>query len=166
MSNSSTLDQSDRGTELIIADTSVLNYLVQLGIQEFLPGSFSTVIAPEAVRDELSHLATPSGVRAWIAHPPVWVEVAPVAVPLDLGLGHGESEAITLGIERRCPVILDDRAAREAAKRLHVPVLGTLSVMARLSRANALDFDAEVQRLLELGFRASPEVIAAARLRS
>ena len=148
---------------MIVADTSVLNYLIQLGLENLLESSFGSIVVPEGVRDELSDPASPAAVRAWIAEPSSWLQIVPVGEPLELGLGRGESEAIALAVGRGCPVILDDRAAREAAKRLSVSIIGTLSVIGHLSSEHALNYDAEVRRLLDAGFRATPEVIEEAR---
>lgn len=38
---------------VVIADTSPLQYLFQIGVLDLLPGLFGEVLVPEAVRDEL-----------------------------------------------------------------------------------------------------------------
>jgi len=68
------------------------------------------------VREELMRASAPQMVRAWVGHPPVWLEVpSPLAVPdsalaeLDLG----ERDAITLAMELQAEqLIVDDREGR------------------------------------------------------
>jgi predicted nucleic acid-binding protein len=40
---------------LVVADTSPLNYLVQIGCQELLTALYDRVLVPEAVIEELEH---------------------------------------------------------------------------------------------------------------
>ena len=55
---------------VVIADTSPIRYLVEIGRAEILPALFGEVLIPKQVRDELSDPRTPEIVRAWILHPP------------------------------------------------------------------------------------------------
>ena len=59
--------------QLVIADTSPINYLIQIGHVDVLPALFARNVLPSVVRDELT--VAPPLVRAWISSPPSWVEV-------------------------------------------------------------------------------------------
>ncbi|MGO8676160.1 MAG: DUF3368 domain-containing protein [Limisphaerales bacterium] len=101
---------------------------------------------PEAVRQELfpSH-------SAWTEARAIqdaitqrrWVKVVHVDPRLPLAalaprLGSGEIEAISLSLERKLPVLIDDLAARKAANDLHLTCIGTLAILARHKNRGAL----------------------------
>jgi predicted nucleic acid-binding protein len=87
---------------IVVADTSPINCQVLMEEIGILPIMYSRVVIPHTVREELMRASAPQMVRAWVGHPPVWLEVrSPLAVPdsalakLDLG----ERDAITLAME-------------------------------------------------------------------
>ena len=45
---------------VVVADTSPLNYLVQIECHEVLPALFDRIFIPRAVIDELAHARTPA----------------------------------------------------------------------------------------------------------
>ena len=53
-------------------------------------------------------------------------------------LGAGETEAIAVALKRRLPLIIDDLAARAAAHGLGLQVVGTLGIVARNKRMQAI----------------------------
>lgn len=84
------------------------------------------------------------------------------ATPQDLsprvlawGLGLGEAEVLSLGIEQQdATVIIDDAAARRCAIALGVPLIGTLGVIVRAKRLGRIESAAAVFRSLrDTGFR-------------
>lgn len=79
----------------------------RIGQLDLLPRIYGSILAPPAVVREFG--------RA-----PEWL---------------GESEAIALGAERGCRVILDDHQARSAAARVGVAVIGTVGVLLRAKLA-------------------------------
>ena len=82
---------------LVIADTSPINCLVQIGHIELLPRIFERVALPRAVRAELSSAFAPAAVLHWIANPPSWLEIHDTTgLPRVSGLDEGETEAIAL----------------------------------------------------------------------
>jgi predicted nucleic acid-binding protein len=60
---------------IVVADTSPLNYLVQLGEADILAELFGYVVVPEAVRDELRSPHAPMAVRSWMESLPDWVRI-------------------------------------------------------------------------------------------
>ena len=89
---------------------------------------------PEAVASELSNAAAPRVVSEWIAAPPSWLEVRPVATEVlgaitdDLDLG--ERAAIALaGAMRADLLLIDEATGRAGAKRRHLRVTGGLGVL-------------------------------------
>jgi len=89
----------------VIADTSVLNYLILLDQLALLPTLYGHVIVPTVVLTvELPHPDSPAPVRAWVAQltvDPSWLERrAPISQPEAdlLLLEAGERDTILLGV--------------------------------------------------------------------
>jgi predicted nucleic acid-binding protein len=98
---------------VVVADTSPLNYLVQIDCQELLPALYERVLVPPAVIAELDHPATPSAVRTWLAHKPDWIVIEQLQSPSDTPqtlpeLDPGEREAIQLALEAHADLVLMD----------------------------------------------------------
>lgn len=152
---------------IIIADTSPLNYILQLGLIREFQIIFGELVIPEAVHRELYDSAAPSEVRAWAANLPEWVKVrrARRSDPtLPKNLGAGETEAISLALELKANrLLIDDLPGRRAAEQRSIPVTGTLTIAWQAALISNLDFEVLLNRLRSLGFRASEEVIARAR---
>ena len=80
-----------------VSNTSPLNYLVLIDLQDILPVLFDRVLIPAAVRRELEAHAAPEPIRRWMAAGASWLETQPVSgvsVELEQQLGAGEREAI------------------------------------------------------------------------
>jgi predicted nucleic acid-binding protein len=119
---------------IVVADSGPLHYLILLEQVDLLRRFYGHVVVPEAVASELSNAAAPGVVSGWIAAPPSWLEVRPVAPEVlaaitdDLDLG--ERAAIALAEAMRADLLLIDEAAgRAEAKRRHLRVTGTLGVL-------------------------------------
>jgi len=149
---------------IVVTDTSPMNYLIRLGQAEILPSLFQVVLAPLAVRTELSAALKHPEVTSWALSPPHWIqwmEIEGQDIRFPKVLGAGEREAIRLAIARKVDVLLiDDLAGRREAKRQQLPVRGTLAVLLEASLRGLLDFPTEYKRLLDMGFRSSRAVEA------
>jgi predicted nucleic acid-binding protein len=127
----------------IICDTSPLQYLHQLRHLDILPSLASRVLVPTAVTDELGE-ALRLGLDLPDIHALAWVEVvspgtAP-ALPLVTELGPGELEVLTLALEHReAVVVLDDRVARNVARRLELRMSGTLGLLLDAKRSGRIE---------------------------
>ena len=74
-------------------------------------------------------------------------------------LGRGELEAIALAQELKADALLiDDYDGREEAIRRHLPVFGTLRVLAAAADAELINLPDTVARLRQTNFRASEEL--------
>jgi predicted nucleic acid-binding protein len=60
---------------IVVADTSPINYLIQIRQIGVLNGLYGRILVPPAVFQELSHPVAPSEVRDWAAVLPGWVEI-------------------------------------------------------------------------------------------
>ena len=105
--------------QLVIADTSPINYLIQIGYINLLPRMFERVVLPRAVQTELSSPRAPMPVRRWITTPPTWLEIHDTAgLPQASGLDDGETAAIALAESLHADLLLiDERHSRRARPR-------------------------------------------------
>jgi predicted nucleic acid-binding protein len=144
---------------VVIADSSALIALQRVGRLELLHGLFGEVVVPGAVAREVERggLALPS-----------WLKVHGLRgdAPSELysrNLGGGEREVIALALElgtRR--VVLDDLAARRAAREQALEVVGTAALLYLAKRRGLLNaVRPTLDHLLAEGFRLSPTVYAA-----
>jgi predicted nucleic acid-binding protein len=84
---------------LVVSNNSPLRYFVLLDCVHLLPALFARVTIPMEVQAELQRYRTPAVVRAWIVHPPVWLDMRQVSGILEtdlLPLDGGEQEARTV----------------------------------------------------------------------
>src|SRR5579871_238206 len=116
---------------IVIAGTSPINYLVQIGEIEVLPKLYDSILIPPSVRNELEHPHAPDAVRRWIEQPPDWLQVrasslTPDSKLLEADIEVGERDAILLAQELAADeLIMDDMSGRREAERRQISVTGT-----------------------------------------
>ncbi len=141
---------------LVVADTSPIRYLVEIGHIGLVPQLFGKVLIPEAVYDELSHPSAPAQVHAWVHSLPGWLEVLPVAAsddPAFQSLDDGERSALTLGMTLGADLILiDDRKGAAVALQKGFQITGTLGVLTRSAQRGLLDLADALARLKRTSF--------------
>jgi len=144
---------------MVIADTSPINYLVQMGEIEILPKLYGSILIPPSVRNELQHPRAPEAVRRWINQPPEWLQVrasslTPDSELLEADIEVGERDAILLAQELAADeLIMDDLRGRREAERRRMSVTGTIGVLRAAAELELLDFRDAVGRLLRMKFR-------------
>ncbi len=148
---------------IVVADTSPLNYFVQIGCESVLSSLYQRVLIPPSVLDELGHAGAPKIVGEWLLDLPRWIEVRRTAAPPDAALADldpGEREAIQLAQEQRADLLLiDERLGRLVAKRRGLATTGTLGVLLAAAQKGLLDAAATFQQLAtKTNFRCSPEL--------
>lgn len=141
---------------LVVADTSPLNYLIQLGQAEALPRLFDEVHVPVPVLEELRQGSAPAEVRRWAQAPPAWARVdnsVESSIGENLGLGETAaiSVALTLGAQA---VLLDDRRARGVALARGLKVIGSIRLLEMAAERGWIELRSAFERLRSLGFRA------------
>ncbi|MBB5064383.1 DUF3368 domain-containing protein [Granulicella mallensis] len=148
---------------IVVADTSPLNYLVQMGKEVLLHEIYGSVIVPPAVVSELRHAGAPDVVRNWAFCLPDWVTIDSIFnmdKTLPVVLGQGEREAISLAIKLSATfVLLDDGAGRKAAKHRSLIPAGTLAVLIQASERGLLHLPSAIAELRGLGFRVSDDLV-------
>jgi len=150
---------------LVVADTSPIRYLIQIGQIELLSLLFRKVAIPSAVAGELRHPSAPMAVQAWMNHPPDWVSVssAPeLADPLLATIDDGERAAISLGLSLHANLILiDDRRGAAVARSLGFEVTGTLGVLDLAAERRLINLQDALECLTHTNFRCRPALISA-----
>jgi predicted nucleic acid-binding protein len=126
--------------EVAVTDSTCLIALERIERLDLLRDSFPTVLASPEVIDEFG--AVPS-----------WLTVRAVADralvdALCLQVDNGEAATIALGRELggSGAAVLDDRKARRVAKRLGIPIIGTVGLIVRAKHRGQVQ---EVRPLLE-----------------
>lgn len=125
----------------VVSDTSVLHYLAAIGCFDPLRVQFGALLIPPAVHTEIQSAGTLPVVReVQSALRDGWIEVAAPRPGQTLNLllnflDAGEAEAIALAAERApARLLLDEAEGREAARRLGIPVVGTVGILAAARR--------------------------------
>ncbi len=142
---------------IIVSDTSIISYLIQLAEIELLARIFGKVVIPEKVFDELLQVESHVEVVTALS----WLDVQSIS---DLTLFRrlldtldpGEAEVITLAIELNADFLLiDERKGRNIARNQGLLITGLLGV---LVEAKTLGYISSVKALVdrlikEMGFR-------------
>ena len=150
----------------VVADTSPLNYLIWIELGEILPKLYGKVIIPPEVLDELLNFDAPPIVQAWAKDLPHWIEVHSVnRVLLDDGPWHslhlGERAALALTVMLQPSFLLiDERAGSAIARRLQLPVKGTLGVLDEAARRKLISLPVAISRLTQTSFRYPKAILA------
>lgn len=146
----------------VVSNTSPLNYLVLIELQQLLPALFGRVLIPEAVLQELRSPAAPAQIGAWLDAAPDWIESRVAAeIPTELRqLGPGEREAIVLteSVDDGL-VLLDERRALGIARQRGLAVTGTLGVLDLAAARGLVDLADAFERLARTNFRGSPRLL-------
>lgn len=144
-----------------IVNTSPLQYLHQLECLWILEKLCSQITIPTAVYSEIER-GMESGVHLPNLAALTWVKVAQPTqtgfFPVIGRLGRGELEVISLGLENHGSIlVLDDGLARHHAKRLGLPIKGTVGILLEAKRRGWVpDLSTQMHALVELGFRIAP----------
>ncbi len=118
---------------LVVSNSSVIIALARICRLDLLEKLFRRALVPEAVWEEITIEGKPGSEKVRRAR---FIHVERVrserlASLLKEFVDEGEAEAITLALEVNADILLiDDRDARDLAKKLGLQVMGTLGVLA------------------------------------
>lgn len=147
---------------IVVADSSPLNYLVQIGLDHLLKALYGRVLVPESVLAELQNRRTPAAVLAWAGRAHEEIEVCRVSQPpSSIGnLGEGERDAIQLALERHADMLLiDEKRGRVEAQRRGLPTTGTLGILIVAGQRGLVDAERAIVQLAgRTNFRISPKL--------
>jgi predicted nucleic acid-binding protein len=111
---------------IVVSDSTTLIVLSDLDKLEYLQNLFSTIYIPRAVYEEIS-----------FKHEFYLKDFVKICEPrhcelideLKMLLDDGESDAIALAVEKRLPLIIDEKKGRKIATNLKVPILGLVGII-------------------------------------
>jgi predicted nucleic acid-binding protein len=148
---------------IVVADTSPMNYLIQVEQIDLLRQLYEKIIVPQAVIVELSHHAAPAAVSAWALHCPGWIQISSAKAQPDpelARLGKGEQEAILIALELSVDrVLMDELKGRAEARKRGLSVTGTLGILMLAGEQGMIEPLSVYRRLMnETSFRVSPDL--------
>jgi predicted nucleic acid-binding protein len=153
----------------IVADTGPLNDLIQIEAIGVLEHLFTEVLIPEGVVMELMAEAAPVAVRDWALNLPIWCSVHPASdnpLPAFSGLSPVDLDVLALAQANQEAVLLDDLAARNAAKQLGLKVIGTLGVLELAATRKWVNLSETIALLKQTNIRISDQLYSAALARA
>jgi predicted nucleic acid-binding protein len=152
---------------VVVADTSPLNYLIQINADHVLPALYERILVPSAVIRELDHARAVEAVRVWLTHVPSWLVVQGVDEVVDVRLARldpGEREAIQLAKQEHADLLLmDEKLGVRLAREQGLAVTGTLGVLIQAGRRGLLDSERALTALEATDFRCRRAVIEQVR---
>jgi predicted nucleic acid-binding protein len=149
---------------IVVSDTTPLNYLVLMGLEELLPSLFDRVVVPKDVHRELSAAGAPFKVREWAESCPAWLEVWSAPLDFEIELDAGEEAAIALARELSADLLLmDEVKGRRKAGRKGLKVTGTLGILLLAAERGAVDLHSALDKLAATSAFVSADLMAAAR---
>lgn len=155
---------------VVVADTSPLNYLIQVNCDHVLPALYERVLVPSAVIEELDHPQSVAAVRAWLTRVPSWLVVEQVAEAADVRLarlGPGERQAIQLAKREHADLLLmDEKLGVRIAREQGLAVTGTLGVLLQAARRGLVALEGALTDLQNTDFRCSRRVMEEVRRRA
>jgi len=146
---------------LVVADSSPLILLINIGHIDVLPRLFRQVAIPTEVSGEMLQSNRPQAVLDFMASPPAWLlERAPSAIEPIPALHAGEIAAISLARELKADLLrIDDVRGRKAAADRHIPFAGTIGVLESAADRGLLDLEDAFGRVKKTDFWISHELL-------
>jgi predicted nucleic acid-binding protein len=151
---------------IVVSDTSPINYLILIELQDLLPKLFDRILIPDAVDRELRSDAAPDLIKRFLADAPSWLEVrpSPQMDPALPQLDSGELQVIALALSTKADsVLLDERKGRHAAREQGLRVSGTLGVIRLAADQELITLKDALDRLENTNFRLSPRLLNSLR---
>lgn len=113
----------------MISNATALICLGKINKLDLLKKAYSLVLIPSSVKAEVLIKGKEGYSSIYNAINSGWIKVIDPKKSIDLGLGAGENQAISLAIEKKDSIILDDAFAIKAAKAFNVPIVRTTTVI-------------------------------------
>lgn len=149
--------------ELVVADTSPLLNLALVGRLELVREQFGSVTVPGQVWEEL--LAGEDGVnslqslRETGGLDVVTAEEGALFAEFRRDLDRGESAALSYAVETDADrLLLDEREARQAARRHEIPVTGAIGILLQAAQEGKISLRDELDSLRAAGFWISEDL--------
>jgi len=148
---------------IVIADSSPLITLINIGHAGILQTLFREVVIPPQIATELATAKRPQAVRNFIADCPPWLRVqAPAMVEPIPRLHEGECAAISLAGELKADLLLiDETGGRAAALARRLRITGTIGILLRAAGQGLLDLADAFARIKRTDSWISPKLLDA-----
>ncbi len=149
------------GREMIVSNSGPLIHLARIDRLKLLKELFGEVIIPFEVRIEVVDRGKEEGMAdAFLIESEVengWIvtekgggnKVGDIAE--SAGIDIGEAAAIMFARRKKCPVLIDDLAARRFAIGLGLEVVGSIGVLIRCARVKTISKSEALEALEKLG---------------
>jgi predicted nucleic acid-binding protein len=150
--------------EKIVINASPLILLFKSHFEWLLPKLFNEIIVPEAVWDEVSRGEDIASHKLY-DYELEWITRGLVQIPEEIliwNLGDGESEVLSWARnnEKKYRAVIDDRAARNCAKTLGIPTLGTGGILVLAKKRGLISSVGDtLNRLQNVGLYISDDII-------
>ena len=146
---------------IVVADSSPLIALINIGHIDVLPQLFGQVIIPLEISVELNAPNRKQAIRHFIGTRPDWLlERAPTRLDPIPALHPGEVAAIRLAQELNADLLLIDKVrGRKAAADLSIAFTGTVGVLELAADRGSLDLQDAFARLKHTDFWISPRLL-------
>jgi predicted nucleic acid-binding protein len=146
---------------IVIADSSPIIVLVNIGHIDVLPTLFGSVTIPCQVAEELASASRPQGARDFIARPPAWLAIRQPSVDEPISrLQSGETAAIHLAKELNADLLLvDDMQARRAAAGRNIKLTGSIGVLEMAASAKLLKLETAFDLIKQTDFWISHKLL-------
>lgn len=146
---------------IVVADSSPLITLVNIGHAGILQTLFHEVVIPPQIAAELAAAKRPQAVRNFIVDRPSWLRVqAPAVVEPIPGLHEGERAAISLAGELKAGLLLiDETDGRAAALTRRLRITGTIGILLRATERGLLDLAEAFARIKQTDSWISPKLL-------
>lgn len=150
---------------VVISNSSPIIHLATIGRLHLLEGLYSRILVPEKVylectdavhcRNEVDLISQSS----WIKRHSI--EDDRLFKLLYSEIDAGEAEALVLALEQKADLLLlDDQEARNKARKLELPVTGTLGVLLKFKNEGMIkSFAEDVKKLQRTGFWLSQDLV-------
>jgi len=144
---------------VVVSDSTTLIILSDLQKLEYLENLFKKIYIPKAVYDEINYkkeFVFPNYIEV------IKVDESEQLSELKMLLDDGESEAISLAIQKNIPLVIDEKKGRKVALNLSINILGLLGVLYLNIKKEYATTD-EVKNFLQVakenGYRISDKLI-------
>ncbi|SMC08401.1 DUF3368 domain-containing protein [Nitratiruptor tergarcus] len=144
---------------IVVSDSTTLIILFDLNRLDLLQNLFQKIYIPNKVHEEITYkedISIPEFIEI------VEVDKSEILKYLEFYLDEGESEAISLALERELPLIIDEKKGRKIAKNLGIKIVGLLGII-YLNIQKGFITKKEAKELLETavknGYRISEKLI-------
>ncbi|MBI2574546.1 hypothetical protein HYV82_01550 [Candidatus Woesearchaeota archaeon] len=139
----------------MISDATCIIALSRIGRLYLLKELFKTVIIPEDVKKEVLVEGKEGFQEISKAIEDGWLKIAATKKRLELGLGDGETDALSLAKETNDALILDDTIAIRAANVLNIRTIRTAAVFVMAINKGIMNKDKAIEllnSLIEAGY--------------